>query len=699
MASKSGAIRIEFFGHDRTLGRSFDKAWRKADTFSKKLALVSGRMTDIGSKLTRSVTLPLVALGTIGVRESIKFESAFAGVRKTVDATEAEFGQLRQGIRDMAKELPSSREEIAGVAESAGQLGIKTKNILGFTRTMIDLGESTNLAADQAATSFARFANITKMPQKNFERLGSSVVALGNNMATTEAEIVEMGMRIAGAGEQVGMSEPQVMALAAALSSVGIEAEAGGTAVSKTMIGIESAVQKGGKQLQLWAETAGMGAKEFTAAWEKDPAAALNSVVTGLGDMEKQGGSTLKQLEKLGITEVRQRDALLRAAGAGDLLTQALDISGQAWQDNTALSKEAAQRYKTTASQLSILKNKASDAAMSFGEALAPSLSKAVDWAGRLTSTFDDLSAGQKNYIVQAGMVAAAAGPVFWTFGKLGSGAAVAVAGVSHLTRSLGAMNAAFRVGGIAAWGTTLAGTLGPVGLVTAGIVAAGGLIYGLYKLDQAMQKNIASTEDFKRVTEALGSEGAEDLQRWMDKKLGGHYVVKDGELVWEPKTTVDDGGLKEAVVKGVKAAGVAERRAMQEEALLTQIAATKIAADKARAVMDAEAPRKGKGGGQAASPEFLAAQEDLTAPWGCSTSSARSATNCRPASSPSRCRPRSPTCGAASASQRPSSLASPTCRPSSAPPRCCSERRNSAPASTARASPSAASPPRTGRS
>src|SRR5690606_26117487 len=124
---------------------------------------------------------------------------------------------------------------IAGVAECARQLGIETDNILEFTRVMIDLGEATNLTAEQAATELARFANITQMSQKDFDKLGSSIVDLGNNFATTEAEIVEMGMRLAGAGVQIGLTEPQIKALATAMSSVGIEAEAGGSAMTQVM--------------------------------------------------------------------------------------------------------------------------------------------------------------------------------------------------------------------------------------------------------------------------------------------------------------------------------------------------------------------------------------------------------------------------------------------------------------------------------
>lgn len=192
-------------------------------SFSK----VGEKLSDVGKSMSLKVTAPIVAAGAAATKTAIDWESAFAGVRKTVDGTEEDFQKLSSGIREMSKELPSSASDIAKVAESAGQLGIQTDNILGFTRTIIDLGNSTNLVGEQGASSLAKFANITKMSQKDFDRLGSTIVALGNNSATTEADIVEMAMRLAGAGTQVGMTEAQILSLSAALSSVGIEAEVG----------------------------------------------------------------------------------------------------------------------------------------------------------------------------------------------------------------------------------------------------------------------------------------------------------------------------------------------------------------------------------------------------------------------------------------------------------------------------------------
>src|SRR5699024_11393965 len=101
---------------------------------------------------------------------AMDWESAWAGVRKTVDGTDEEMASLEQGLRDMAKTLPASHQEIAAVAEAAGQLGIATPNIECFTRTRIELGEASNLTAEEAATALARLLNVLCTPQSEVEQ-------------------------------------------------------------------------------------------------------------------------------------------------------------------------------------------------------------------------------------------------------------------------------------------------------------------------------------------------------------------------------------------------------------------------------------------------------------------------------------------------------------------------------------------------
>ena len=425
--------------------------------------------TKIGASLTKGLTVPILAIGAMSLKSAIDFESAFAGVRKTVDATEEQFAALERGIRNMSKEIPTAATDIAAVAEAAGQLGIQTDNILGFTRVMVDLGEATNMTATEGAETLAKFANITQMSQKDFDRLGSSIVALGNSTATTEADIANMSMRLAGAGKQVGMTEPQILGFAAALSSVGVEAEAGGSAMSKVMVNMQLAASKGGESLQQFADVAGMTAAEFKEAYQRDAAGALTAFIQGLGDMKAQGKDAIVVLDDMGITEVRMRDALLRAANAGDMFTDTIKISTDAWRDNVALTNEAAQRYDTTESQLRILLNRLVDLGRTLGNSLIPvlrnslmpALEGVVRALGSVLDGFNNLSPFMQNFIIMTAGVAASIGPVMTVLGKLSFS-------LADTTKGLGAAVKIIEGGG--GFKAALTALLGPAGMVAAAI-------------------------------------------------------------------------------------------------------------------------------------------------------------------------------------------------------------------------------------
>lgn len=443
-------------------GESLKKAGDNISNFGEKASKVGGT-------LTKTVTLPILAIGTAAVKAQIDFESAFAGVKKTVDGTEEDFKKLEKGIKDMSKELPSSAEDIAAVAESAGQLGIQTDNILGFTRTIIDLGNATNLVGEEGASQLAKFANITQMSQKNFDRLGSTIVALGNNMATTEADIVSMAMRLAGAGKQVGMTESDIMSFSAGLSSVGIEAEAGGSAFSKVMLEIQMAIQSGSESVGDFAKVAGMSTQDFADKFKNDATGALITFIEGLGKLDNKA----VVLEDLGFSEIRVRDALLRASSAGDLFNKSIQIGSEAWKENTALTNEASQRYATTESQIAILKNEIVDMAREIGVELLPIVKDGLVVVKDLIEKFNELSPATKENIIKFAALSAAAGPVIGTTGKLaeGFGGVLKVAG--KLSTGLGTAKVA--TAGVGTAAATAGGTAGVAGLATSlgGVVIA----------------------------------------------------------------------------------------------------------------------------------------------------------------------------------------------------------------------------------
>lgn len=337
-----------------------------------------------------------------------EFESSFAGVRKTVDATEPEFTAMAQALRDLAKEIPVNVNELNRIAEAAGQLGVEKDAILGFTETVAKLGVTTNLVGEEAATAFARIANVMQTPQDQFDRMGATVVALGNAGASTEAEIVEMAMRIAGAGKIVGLTEAEVLGFANALSSVGIEAQLGGTAISRVFIEIADSVATGGDQLEDFATVAGMSAAGFKAAFEQDAAGAMISFIEGLGRMDAAGENVFAVLEQLGLSETRVRDAMLRAAGAGDLFRESIELGSVAWEENSALNEEAAKRFDTTASKIQLASNRINDMAISFGQIMLPAIASVMGAIGDFANLVGGLPGPVRTLALVLGAVAAA---------------------------------------------------------------------------------------------------------------------------------------------------------------------------------------------------------------------------------------------------------------------------------------------------
>ena len=469
----SGALEEAGVNTD-DLSHSSEQLAGKIDTLKKKQGEAADKAMTFGDKAGQAFNQVHEAIVAAGIAVALKeiyeyfascaqasmdFESAITGVAKTTDLTDEELAAMSDSIKALSTEIPATTEEIAAVTEAAGQLGIQKDALLDFTEIMTMLGTATNMTADEAATALARFANITGMATDNYGRLGSVIVDLGNNFATTESEIVAMGTRLASAGKLAGLTEPEIMALAAAMSSVGIEAEAGGTAMTQTLNAIEKAVAKGGDDLAEFARIAGMSSEEFSSAWKNDAMSALTSFIGGLGKLDEQGESTVLVLEDLGLTGIRQSNMLKALGLAADQMTGAVNTANTAWQQNTALTNEANKRYATAQSRLTMMQNAYNNLKVAIGDAYTPALSEAY---GVGTKVLNEIT---KFVQANPGVVAAITG----LFTALGA-AAVAAAAFA-LKAKIAAAAAAFLTT-VTPGVNVIMGVAAAVGVVTAGIIA-----------------------------------------------------------------------------------------------------------------------------------------------------------------------------------------------------------------------------------
>lgn len=475
------------------------------------------------------------AVGTVyasASKPAMNFESAFTGVRKTVEATEEEFAEMRQGILNMSQtDVIASADEIAAVAEAAGQLGIQKEHILDFSKVMIDLGEATNLSADEAASELAKFANITQMDQGDFDKLGSVVVDLGNNFATTEADIVSMGMRLASTGELTGLSEPQIMAAATALSSLGIEAEAGGSAMSKILKSLQLAVETG-DGLEGFAKVANLSQDAFKQLYKQDSLKALSAFTKGLNDTERNGKSAVAILDDMGITEVRMSNAVLSLASSDDILTDAADLATKAWEENNALTAEAEKRYATTESQIDQAKNSVENLGITIGDMTLPMIK---ELAGELT----EAAKGAQRWVSenQEGIkkVAGIAGEVAKyalilkgtqvTYLGVKTGALAAAKGGAKVVAAIQAAQVAGKGKGLKTFLSTMTGLSG-AGAVTSVI---GGVAAAVAALTAVFVVNIKQFQQYrKEITDKKlfdnGGKSLEEYTELLKENTSEHY-------------------------------------------------------------------------------------------------------------------------------------------------------------------------------
>lgn len=418
----------------------------------------SGRSFEqLGGSISRRFTLPLGLAGAGAIKMASDFESAFAGVKKTIDGTDKDYAKLEKNIISMSKRMPASAVEISRVAEVAGQLGQTKDNVLPFTETMIQLGETTNLSAEEAATSIARIQAVTKFPNDEVSRFGSVIVALGNNYATTESEIIEFTKRMAASGSEFGLTASQIAAVGATLSSTGVNAEAGGTAMQKLFLRLKTAVAQGNEDLAKFSQLAGAETPQaFQALVKASPEEAFVRIFEGMKKAGESGSGLVGILDSLGINEQRLILSTLNLAKNSDQLRDAMNRQKTAFQENTALTDEYGKRVETFKSKLDTFINRLTSYAIALGNTLIPIVIGVIDAFNGMFDAIEKLNDEMNNtflgaaiktgvqlmgtFALQLAGVVAVAGPVILAIGKikLAMGALVQLARVALASNPLG---------------------------------------------------------------------------------------------------------------------------------------------------------------------------------------------------------------------------------------------------------------------
>lgn len=346
-------------------------------------------LKSLGMTLSATVSPLIAGVGRSMLDASQDIDTAYRNMRKTVEGTDDQFEALRRSAMNFAATHVTSADQILEIEAIGGELGIATENLEAFAEAISNIDVSSDLDTEEAAEVLGHLSNIMHLTAEDYNGFADALVRLGNNGASTESEIANIAERIGSMGSIVGMSTSDVLAWASSIASTGQNAEAAGTAISKTMSffetavaaaggtidtsfdAINAAVQGGGDELTIFANLVGKTADEFAEAWESDPDAAFEEIngsiegarnslqgiadvahmtadefaktwesdpteameafIKGLNDIEASGGSADAVLQGFGITSVRQKQAIEGLMRTIDGLDDNLKMSEDAW--------------------------------------------------------------------------------------------------------------------------------------------------------------------------------------------------------------------------------------------------------------------------------------------------------------------------------------------------------------------------------
>ena len=537
---------------------------RQADVLDSTFTQLGSVLTEVGDRMikvgdgmkrfgdtwTKNITNPIKEFATGALDAAKDFETAMSTVKKAYMGESQEvYEGMAQYAKDMSEVMGMSANDIASVMNMVGQMGIDASAYQQFTDVVLKLGTTTDMGMEEIAKSLAQYTNITGMNLDNMSNLGSTIEYLGVNMQTTEADIISMATALAAAGSQVGLTDAEILGMASTLSSVGISAQKGGTAFSKALINMEVAVVdweeaiKEGKdttelELNDFAKIAGMTSQEFADVWRSQGAITpFSNFINGVAQMSDEGISAIATLDKLGITEVRLRDTMLRTVNANELFNKSIRLANQAWQENTALNDAANTILDTTATRVENLKNKFTNMKITIGDDLKPAYDSIIESLSGLLDKFDELDAGTRKTIEFGALGVAAIGPIIAVSGKLIKAAGVLTKGIGGVMTALGSGQ-----GLISALTATGGGTLALVAAIAA--LAAGVVVAA---------KKVREYRDSLRETYQAEKDLSDAAERWKDNITTGFETAKglgafgidtalQFDIKFDPEKAKDDG-------------------------------------------------------------------------------------------------------------------------------------------------------------
>jgi len=520
----------------------------------------------VGSSMTTYVTLPTAAAAAAAGVLGYKYEKAMQRVAGINRQTAASMALYRKYLDDIAEATGRGPTELAQALYFVTSAGFEGARALAILR---ESARGAAVGMGDAQTVADNLTTIINAYGANNITAARAMDILTAAIRVGKAEPEDFAARIGDVVAVAAHARVPFEQLAAAIADMTLK----GLSTAESVTSLNNFIQGLSKGTKQGADFLASQKTSYAELRKELAQKGLIPTIRTIWELSRKGGKDADEVLRKIVPNLRSTRAVwgLLSGDQKQLARVFREVKQSAGEMDTAFAKwgrsDVGKLEKGWAELLVQLKD--------AGVQLIPVASRLLGMVTGLVEGFAKLPGWVQDATLALIGLGAAAGPVA-TFWATMMGVLRVVKGIqlSHLTKLASMGETGFFSGGLwtrnvssaSRFATVLGSVARYAGIASVAIAGGAGLVYGLKKLYEALQKNVAEEADYERIMEALSGPSAAKLQKWSDKALGGHYVVKSGELVWQPTVTVDGKSADNAITKWTRDTAVKQRQEWLKE-------------------------------------------------------------------------------------------------------------------------------------
>ena len=412
---------------------------------SDKFTAMGSALSSVGGTLTKSVTLPLVGIGTAAVKVSSDFDASMSQVAAISGATGDDLEALRNKAKEMGATTKFSASESADALTYMAMAGWKTNDMLDGLDGIMNLaaasGEDLATTSDIVTDALTGFG-LTAADSSHF----ADVLAAASSNANTNVSLLGESFKyVAPVAGALGYSAEDTSIALGLMANSGIKGSQAGTALRASLTNLISPTDTAATAMEQYGI-------EMTNAdgTMKSLGEVMDMLRTNLGGLDEATQASVAST-LFGKEAMSGMLAIINASESDyQKLTDAI------YGCDGAAAQMSATMQDNLQGDITIFKSALEGAGIAIGEVLTPMLRSLVQHITNIVSAFTAADPALQKVVVIIGMVAAAVGPLLLVLGKMSS----SIGAIINL------------IGGAGGLSSVLSLLTGPIGIVVAAVAA-----------------------------------------------------------------------------------------------------------------------------------------------------------------------------------------------------------------------------------